>query len=96
MEGLVIFIKSLKKIGINYKLITPSYIKIKIKQLINKSLNSTTAYLACLEALRGLIPKQIVVWDDIRLQVKEFFDLARRKKSIVRDILLKKAIKVAK
>ena len=57
IEGLVIFIKSLKKIGIDYKLITLSHIKIKIKQLINKLLNSTTAYLACLEALRGLIPK---------------------------------------
>jgi len=56
-----VFIKSLKKIGINYKFIILSYIKIKIKQLINKSLNTTTAYLAYLEALRGLIPKQIVV-----------------------------------
>ena len=61
------FIKSLKKIGINYKFITLSYIKIKIKQLINESLNVTTAYLACLEALRGLTPKQIVVWNDVRL-----------------------------
>ena len=51
------FIESLKKVGINYKLITPSHIKIKIKQLINKSLNATTAYLACLEALKGLISK---------------------------------------
>ena len=51
------FIELLKKIGINYKLITLSYIKIKIKQLINKLLNTTTAYLAYLEALRGLIPK---------------------------------------
>ena len=57
MEGLVIFIKLLKKVGINYKLITLSHIKIKIKQLINKLLNTTTAYLACLEALRGLIFK---------------------------------------
>ena len=31
IEGLVIFIKLLKKIGINYKLITLSHIKIKIK-----------------------------------------------------------------
>jgi len=31
MEGLVVFIKSPKKIGINYKFITPSHIKIKIK-----------------------------------------------------------------
>ena len=51
------FIKLLKKVGINYKLITLSHIKIKIKQLINKSLNTITAYLACLEALRGLIFK---------------------------------------
>ena len=57
MEGLVIFIKLLKKVGIDYKLITLSYIKIKIKQLINKLLNSTATYLAYLEALRGLIPK---------------------------------------
>ena len=57
MEGLVVFIKSPKKIGINYKFITPSHIKIKIKQLINKSLNAITAYLAYLEALRGLIFK---------------------------------------
>jgi len=56
-----VFIKSLKKIGINYKFITLSYIKIKIKQLINESLNVTTAYLACLEALRGPTLKQIVV-----------------------------------
>jgi len=61
MEGLVVFIKSLKKVGINYKFITLSHIKIKIKQLINKSPNDTTAYLAYLEALRGLIPKQIAV-----------------------------------
>ena len=65
MEGLVVFIKLLKKIGINYKLITLSYIKIKIKQLINKLPNTTTAYLACLEALKGLTPKQIAVWNDI-------------------------------
>jgi hypothetical protein len=52
-----VFIKSLKKVGINYKLITPSHIKIKIEQLINESPNATTAYLACLEALRGLIPE---------------------------------------
>ena len=51
------FIKLLKKVGINYKLITPSYIKIKIEQLINKLPNAITAYLACLEALKGLIPK---------------------------------------
>jgi len=51
------FIKLLKKVGIDYKLITLSYIKIKIKQLINKLLNSTTTYLAYLEALKGLIPK---------------------------------------
>ena len=51
------FIKSLKKVGINYKLITPSHIKIKIEQLINKLLNATTAYLAYLEALKGLILK---------------------------------------
>jgi hypothetical protein len=51
------FIKSLKKVGIDYKLITPSHIKIKIKQLINKLLNTTTAYLACLETLKGLTPK---------------------------------------
>ena len=57
MEGLVVFIKSLKKVGINYKLITPSHIKVKIKQLINKSPNTTTAYLACLEALKGPILK---------------------------------------
>ena len=57
MEGLVIFIKLLKKVGINYKLIMLSHIKIKIKQLINKLLNAITAYLAYLEALRGLIPK---------------------------------------
>ena len=57
IEGLVIFIESLKKIGINYKLITLSHIKIKIKQLINELPNGTTAYLAYLEALRGLIPK---------------------------------------
>ena len=56
-EGLVVFIKSLKKVGINYKIITPNYIKIKIKQLINELLNGTTAFLACLEALKGLIPK---------------------------------------
>ena len=31
MKGLVIFIKSLKKVSINYKFITLSYIKIKIK-----------------------------------------------------------------
>ena len=55
------FIKLLKKVGINYKLITPSHIKIKIKQLINKLPNITAAYLACLEALRSPIPKQIVV-----------------------------------
>jgi hypothetical protein len=51
------FIKSLKKVGIDYKLIIPSYIKIKIKQLINKLLNTTAAYLACLETLKGLTPK---------------------------------------
>ena len=51
------FIKLLKKVGINYKLITPSHIKIKIEQLINELLNATATYLACLEALRGLIPK---------------------------------------
>ena len=51
------FIKLLKKVDINYKLITPSYIKIKIKQLINKSLNATAAYLTCLEVLRGPTPK---------------------------------------
>ena len=61
IEGLVVFIKSLKKVGINYKLITPSYIKIKIKQLINKLLNTTTTYLAYLKALKGLTPKQIAV-----------------------------------
>jgi len=56
-----VFIKLLKKVGINYKLITLSHIKIKIKQLINESLNATTTYLAYLEALRGLTPKQIAV-----------------------------------
>ena len=55
------FIKLLKKIGINYKLITPSYIKIKIKQLINKLPNTTATYLACLEALKSLTPKQMAV-----------------------------------
>jgi hypothetical protein len=60
-EGSVIFIKLLKKVGIDYKLITPSHIKIKIKQLINELLNTTTAYLACLEALRGPTPKQMAV-----------------------------------
>jgi len=64
-----VFIKLLKKVGINYKLITPSYIKIKIKQLINKSPNAIAAYLACLEALRGPTPKQMVVWNDIGPQV---------------------------
>jgi hypothetical protein len=62
-----VFIKSLKKVGINYKLITPSYIKIKIKQLINKLLNATAAYLAYLKALRGLTPKQMVIWNNVRL-----------------------------
>jgi len=52
-----VFIKLLKKVGINYKLITLSHIKIKIKQLINKLPNTTAAYLAYLEALKGLIPK---------------------------------------
>jgi hypothetical protein len=61
IKGSVMFIKLLKKVGIDYKLITPSYIKIKIKQLINESLNATAAYLACLEALKGLTPKQIAV-----------------------------------
>ena len=51
------FIKLLKKVGIDYKLITPSYIKIKIKQLINELLNTTAAYLACLKALKGPTPK---------------------------------------
>ena len=51
------FIKLLKKVGINYKLIILSHIKIKIKQLINKLPNTTAAYLAYLEALKGLIPK---------------------------------------
>ena len=31
IKGLVVFIKSLKKVGIDYKLIMPSHIKIKIK-----------------------------------------------------------------
>jgi C4-dicarboxylate transporter len=57
IEGSVVFIKSLKKVGIDYKLITLSHIKIKIKQLINESLNVTAAYLACLEALRGPTPE---------------------------------------
>ena len=61
VEGLVVFIKSLKKVGIDYKLITPSHIKVKIEQLINELPNVITAYLACLEALRGLTPKQIAV-----------------------------------
>ena len=51
------FMESLKKVGIDYKLITLNYIKIKIEQLINKLLNTTTTYLACIEALKGLIPK---------------------------------------
>ena len=51
------FIKLLKKVGIDYKLIMLSYIKIKIKQLINKLLNATAAYLACLKILRGPTPK---------------------------------------
>ena len=63
------FIKLLKKVGINYKLIILSHIKIKIEQLINKLLNAITAYLACLEALRGLTLKQIVVWNNIGLQI---------------------------
>ena len=70
------FIKSLKKVGINYKLIMLSYIKIKIKQLINKLLNITAAYLACLEVLRGPTPKQMAVWNNIKLQVQKFFNLA--------------------
>ena len=45
----------------------PSYIKIKIKQLINKLLNTTAAYLACLEALKGPTPKQMAVWNNIGL-----------------------------
>ena len=61
------FIKLLKKVGIDYKLITLSYIKIKIEQLINELLNATTAYLACLEVLKGPTPKQMVVWNNIRL-----------------------------
>jgi hypothetical protein len=70
-----VFIKLLKKVGIDYKLITPSYIKIKIKQLINKSLNATAAYLACLKALKGLTPEQMAMWNNVGLQVQEFFDL---------------------
>ena len=61
------FIKLLKKVGINYKLIMLSHIKIKIKQLINKLPNTTAAYLACLEALKGLTLKQMAVWNDIKL-----------------------------
>ena len=60
-EGSVVFIESLKKVGINYKLIMPSHIKVKIEQLINELPNATTVYLACLEALRGLTPEQIMV-----------------------------------
>ena len=60
------FIKLLKKIGINYKLIMLSHIKIKIKQLINKLLNATAAYLAYLEALKSPTPKQMAVWNNVR------------------------------
>ena len=60
------FIKLLKKVGIDYKLIILSYIKIKIEQLINELLNATAAYLACLEALRGPIFKQMAVWNNIK------------------------------
>ena len=63
------FIKLLKKVGIDYKLIILNYIKIKIKQLINELLNATAAYLAYLEALRGPISEQIAVWNNIRLQI---------------------------
>jgi len=65
VEGSVMFIKSLKKVGINYKSIMPSHIKIKIEQLINKLPNGTTAYLVCLEALRGPTPEQMVVWNNV-------------------------------
>ena len=67
IKELIVFIKSLKKVGIDYKLITPSHIKIKIEQLINKLLNATVTYLACLEALRGPTPEQMVVWNDVGL-----------------------------
>ena len=69
-EGLVMFIKLLKKVGINYKLIMPSHIKIKIEQLINESPNVTIAYLACLEALRGPTPKQMAVWNNVGPQIQ--------------------------
>jgi hypothetical protein len=52
-----VFIKSLKKVGINYKLIILSHIKIKIKQLINELLNATAAYLAYLKALKSPTPE---------------------------------------
>jgi len=71
------FIELLKKVGINYKFIIPSYIKIKIEQLINKLPNTTAAYLAYLEALKGPTPEQMAVWNDVRPQVQEFFNLAR-------------------